>query len=61
MNFYGLSQLVLAGLDRDDQKQQVAKLDGEDVIFAHNRLKELDDLLRERWFEVGSPHPELLK
>ncbi len=41
--------------------EQVSHLTSEELIQLHNRLEEIDDQLKNRWVELGCPHPELLR
>ncbi len=49
------------GGNETEIRTQVSILDGGEVIDLHNWLKDIDDGLRDRWYELGSPTPELLK
>ncbi len=61
MTIENLTALVAGIADLDLTRHRVKQLDADAVIGWHNRLKELDDMLRDRWYELDCPHPELLK
>ncbi len=62
MSHFDVLTNVLAGsADREMTWQRVSQFDADFVVWSHNRLIELDDLLYRRWVELGRPHAELIK
>ncbi len=58
-----LADVLLAALGDNpaDAAILINLFDAEAVITSHNLLKDLDDKLRERWYDLGCPQPERLK
>jgi hypothetical protein len=56
-----IRELIERYLDNDNVKLKVDLMGAEEVIAAHNALKDVDDLLKDRWYALGAPDPELLR
>lgn len=50
--------MFCASLDGRDPRQYILEMAGEECVWGHNILKQLDDLLKAQWVLAGAPDEE---